>query len=107
RQPTLRLPPAPRRTLFPYTTPFRSLAGAAASNPANGFAGSKPVTAGVGFGSAAGAGGGVGKANGLSGNPGATGSRAAGSRPDLRDRKSTRLNSSHQISSYAVFCLHK
>src|SRR5207244_13176618 len=24
---------------------------------------------------------------------------------DVRDRKSTRLNSSHQISSYAVFCL--
>src|SRR5207244_7797522 len=25
----------------------------------------------------------------------------------LVDRKSTRLNSSHQISSYAVFCLHE
>src|SRR5438552_18368564 len=25
----------------------------------------------------------------------------------LRDRKSTRLNSSHQINSYAVFCLKK
>src|SRR5947208_10543888 len=25
--------------------------------------------------------------------------------PDERDRKSTRLNSSHQIISYAVFCL--
>src|SRR5207244_13018562 len=25
----------------------------------------------------------------------------------LRDRKSTRLNSSHQITSYAVFCLIK
>src|SRR5207244_12671326 len=25
----------------------------------------------------------------------------------LRDRKSTRLNSSHQIISYAVFCLQK
>src|SRR5258708_14878014 len=31
------------------------------------------------------------------------------SRPDrrLQDRKSTRLNSSHQIISYAVFCLKK
>src|SRR5258708_19426656 len=32
------------------------------------------------------------------------------SRPDTkvhRDRKSTRLNSSHQIISYAVFCLKK
>src|SRR5258708_8758533 len=27
--------------------------------------------------------------------------------PSLRDRKSTRLNSSHQIISYAVFCLKK
>src|SRR5258708_31161257 len=27
--------------------------------------------------------------------------------PPLRDRKSTRLNSSHQIISYAVFCLKK
>src|SRR5258708_10116166 len=30
----------------------------------------------------------------------------AGASPD-RDRKSTRLNSSHQIISYAVFCLKK
>src|SRR5438552_10322588 len=28
-------------------------------------------------------------------------------RVKLRDRKSTRLNSSHQIISYAVFCLKK
>src|SRR5207244_8752736 len=28
-------------------------------------------------------------------------------RPEWRDRKSTRLNSSHQILSYAVFCLKK
>src|SRR5438552_14849810 len=27
--------------------------------------------------------------------------------PTTRDRKSTRLNSSHQIISYAVFCLKK
>src|SRR5258708_16114005 len=27
--------------------------------------------------------------------------------PAIRDRKSTRLNSSHQIISYAVFCLKK
>src|SRR5258708_15246463 len=30
-----------------------------------------------------------------------------GSHPAVRDRKSTRLNSSHQIISYAVFCLKK
>src|SRR5258708_18364411 len=28
-------------------------------------------------------------------------------RPSMTDRKSTRLNSSHQIISYAVFCLKK
>src|SRR2546421_8749271 len=31
----------------------------------------------------------------------------AGSVADLRDRKSTRLNSSHDQISYAVFCLKK
>src|SRR5207244_9475977 len=30
-----------------------------------------------------------------------------GQPPQPRDRKSTRLNSSHQIISYAVFCLKK
>src|SRR5258708_29343218 len=30
-----------------------------------------------------------------------------GAAPHRRDRKSTRLNSSHQIISYAVFCLKK
>src|SRR5438552_7389000 len=34
-----------------------------------------------------------------------TSAQISGWRP--RDRKSTRLNSSHQISSYAVFCLKK
>src|SRR2546429_2557215 len=31
----------------------------------------------------------------------------ARSQPDFRDRKSTRLNSSHGYISYAVFCLKK
>src|SRR3990170_4053600 len=31
----------------------------------------------------------------------------AGKTPAHKDRKSTRLNSSHQIISYAVFCLKK
>src|SRR5207244_13235516 len=31
----------------------------------------------------------------------------SGSRASVPDRKSTRLNSSHQIISYAVFCLKK
>src|SRR5258708_18884802 len=33
--------------------------------------------------------------------------RQVESRQAVRDRKSTRLNSSHQIISYAVFCLKK
>src|SRR5258708_21635120 len=33
--------------------------------------------------------------------------RSLSSRKNSRDRKSTRLNSSHQIISYAVFCLKK
>src|SRR5258708_11219670 len=33
--------------------------------------------------------------------------RNEGEQSEARDRKSTRLNSSHQIISYAVFCLKK
>src|SRR2546422_7300156 len=36
-----------------------------------------------------------------------TGSSACRRRPGPRDRKSTRLNSSHGYISYAVFCLKK
>src|SRR5437588_6395449 len=43
--------------------------------------------------------------------PGAAGGRRhrlhPGLRPSGRDRKSTRLNSSHTVISYAVFCLKK
>src|SRR5438552_14719856 len=35
------------------------------------------------------------------------GSSRCGFDPRIQDRKSTRLNSSHQIISYAVFCLKK
>src|SRR5258708_22112976 len=78
----------PRSTLFPYTTLFRS----------------KGFTAAVigGIGSIPGAMLGgllVGLAEAYS-----TGYLPQGS---TLDRKSTRLNSSHQIISYAVFCLKK
>src|SRR5438034_5347945 len=33
--------------------------------------------------------------------------RGQGARTPVRDRKSTRLNSSHTVISYAVFCLKK
>src|SRR5438132_8894684 len=69
----------PRSTLFPYTTLFRSRLddGGAARR------GAPPVQA-----------------------HGAGGHRARHRRLN-RDRKSTRLNSSHTVISYAVFCLKK
>src|SRR5688572_19100374 len=39
--------------------------------------------------------------------PGALGLLGAGLVPEVADRKSTRLNSSHSQISYAVFCLKK
>src|SRR2546426_1211727 len=79
----------PRSTLFPYTTLFRSLAVLLAHAGADGV----PALPGVGE-------------LGVVAAPG----------EDLRelveihagtDRKSTRLNSSHLVISYAVFCLKK
>src|SRR5438874_5680448 len=70
--------PPPRSTLFPYTTLFRS----SASSPAPAAA----PCASCSYRTAEGD------------------SRAASS---TRDRKSTRLNSSHVEISYAVFCLRK
>src|SRR5690242_21464495 len=68
----------PRSTLFPYTTLFRS-AGLAR-------------TAGH-------------RRGGLQGPPRLAADHAEGA--GQRDRKSTRLNSSHMSISYAVFCLKK
>src|SRR5438132_5521399 len=78
------LPRPPISTLFPYTTLFRSRGGEARHDVAR-ARGARP-----------------GGAHGLAG----------GSDPRLpatgdRDRKSTRLNSSHTVISYAVFCLKK
>src|SRR2546426_1899894 len=76
----------PRSTLFPYTTLFRS----------RGPHGPVPharLRRAVGHGA---------RGRGRRGpRP-----RRAGRRP-LRDRESTRLNSSHLVISYAVFCLKK
>src|SRR5258708_21601019 len=68
----------PRSTLFPYTTLFRSVALDRELHV-------QPALAGLG-------------GHGL---------QAAWQIVRLGDRKSTRLNSSHQIISYAVFCLKK
>src|SRR2546426_5959020 len=83
----------PRSTLFPYTTLFRSHRGVGAIK-----------LAGVAAGLAAepkhrvAAAGGI-DALGLAAGRG-------GGEIDI-DRKSTRLNSSHLVISYAVFCLKK
>src|SRR5437588_7562424 len=76
----------PRSTLFPYTTLFRSsLAPARSRAPAALFV---PLQVGA-----------------LAGLVSAL-ALNRGSR-ERRDRKSTRLNSSHTVISYAVFCLKK
>src|SRR5256885_12504073 len=74
----------PRSTLFPYTTLFRSRGDDAAAHPRG-----RPVR---GLGLRA-------RHGGAARDPRAA--RLAG------DRKSTRLNSSHLVISYAVFCLKK
>src|SRR5256885_8516107 len=74
----------PRSTLFPYTTLFRSDGGCGASGAIAGdvcgIVASDDIGAGV------------------------PGTAASG---EALDRKSTRLNSSHLVISYAVFCLKK
>src|SRR2546430_4659963 len=67
----------PRSTLFPYTTLFRSEAARNSAAPASATPAATPSARRVSCASA------------------------------RRDRKSTRLNSSHSQISYAVFCLKK
>src|SRR2546426_5019537 len=75
----------PRSTLFPYTTLFRS------------------VQTGDGYAAH------IAGAIGVSTDAQASwwGSEGIGTEPHALDRKSTRLNSSHLVISYAVFCLKK
>src|SRR3712207_7502039 len=84
----------PRSTPFPYTTLFRSVGAAGPPGPpAGGGAGRAPVVVRpLVLGTLV---------------PGAFVRRTVGGRPAVRDRKSTRLNSSHANISYAVFCLKK
>src|SRR5256885_10545568 len=82
----------PRSTLFPYTTLFRSQGGV---GPLRETGERAAGARGSGFGC-----------------PGAAAeARAASPRGaplhGRQDRKSTRLNSSHLVISYAVFCLKK
>src|SRR3712207_6906267 len=89
----------PRSTLFPYTTLFRSAQDAA------GEVGGR----GVDHGHGRPAGAPVDRPQHLVDAPVVGGERVPDDvdLPDLRDRKSTRLNSSHANISYAVFCLKK
>src|SRR3712207_8570221 len=86
----------PRSTLFPYTTLFRSGPGSAGAVRTRARSGRTRVP---------------GRAE-LRRDGGDADATAAAPRPRVRalvprDRKSTRLNSSHAHISYAVFCLKK
>src|SRR5256885_10546526 len=82
----------PRSTLFPYTTLFRSSGGGRAGKS---FVRNAPP------------------AHAPRPDPGPAAAQSTGGHrfcsclSSLTDRKSTRLNSSHLVISYAVFCLKK
>src|SRR3712207_8723840 len=87
----------PRSTLFPYTTLFRSATG---DPPGAGRAAAEPPARP----------GDRDRRRRRGRRAGAVGDRlrpAVPPAPAARDRKSTRLNSSHANISYAVFCLKK
>src|SRR2546426_7245682 len=86
----------PRSTLFPYTTLFRSALDEVTRRTPG-------YTVRIALENTAGAGHSIGR---TFAELGALLARAA--RPErVGDRKSTRLNSSHLVISYAVFCLKK
>src|SRR2546427_9488553 len=91
----------PRSTLFPYTTLFRSRRVATdphgRDNRRPGGPPHRPRQQG----------GSRGRATRRSGEAAARHPRHGTARGPARDRKSTRLNSSHSQISYAVFCLKK
>src|SRR5260221_5476207 len=96
----------PRSTLFPYTTLFRSTLRISPAEAQRGtdrmvnLPGGRQVTVTVPANASNGQ---VLDFPGL-GEPSPSGGPAGKSRTD---RKSTRLNSSHTVISYAVFCLQK
>src|SRR5687768_17692501 len=91
----------PRSTLFPYTTLFRSCERPHA-DCAKALAESDPRLAAVGGTKHRGA-----AERALHGIRRREVSRHRRAGDESRDRKSTRLNSSHGYISYAVFCLKK
>src|SRR5256885_13041036 len=84
----------PRSTLFPYTTLFRSVPPAQQDVPSRPFDVGQPLLDGLVLGDDA--------RRQLVGVE-----RLGFLRLSRSDRKSTRLNSSHLVISYAVFCLEK
>src|SRR5260221_5155180 len=89
----------PRSTLFPYTTLFRS--GLSAAEPRHGHGHAQELL--LEQGNAQGPG-----QDRLQGRVGISDGLPARAPKKIRiDRKSTRLNSSHTVISYAVFCLKK
>src|SRR5688572_32448159 len=78
----------PRSTLFPYTTLFRSIRLIKRSQLLLAISRNRLAESGRAA-------------------PCAPSTRPTEPRIDVRDRKSTRLNSSHSQISYAVFCLKK
>src|SRR3712207_7351504 len=87
----------PRSTLFPYTTLFRS--DSAAILLAAEVTGAQTIHPGYGF---------LSENAGFAEDVARSGLTFIGPSPAcIRDRKSTRLNSSHANISYAVFCLKK
>src|SRR5438034_5682355 len=96
----------PSSTLFPYTTLFRSLAGSAAcgKNPGAGAPVPQSMNESVAQFFTAVKGNDLTRMGQLWGTE--RGPAADNMNPAvLQDRKSTRLNSSHTVISYAVFCL--
>src|SRR2546427_3987982 len=88
----------PRSTLFPYTTLFRSRLGSSMNVVAG------PVKLNTGTGAAGSV---VSNRTSLSGDVAAALATLRTPHDEFRDRKSTRLNSSHSQISYAVFCFKK
>src|SRR3712207_8824631 len=83
----------PRSTLFPYTTLFRSRASTVVAVLRDATA-RRPVET-------------IGSADSSTARGAGSDGSACGLQQGDRDRKSTRLNSSHANISYAVFCLKK